>query len=200
MKKRIASIFLTLVLTLSLAGTALAAGTTVTPETLEDKTITATLSSDGKSIDLTMGGLTAGNQYLVLMVSGDGTAASPSITESTIRYIDQTASSDGTVMFKVYPSSMQTSTIYLSGEDLDLTAVATVEVPYVLGDLNNDQTINSQDAVLLNRCLSGKISQEELNNNSLMRLAADVNRNGAVESMDGILMNQYMASKIQNFD
>lgn len=195
MKKRITSIFLTLALVLSLTGTALAAGTTVTPVSPSGKTVTAALSNDGTYIDLTVTGLTSGNQYLVLMVSGIVTDASQAtITESTIRYIDQ-ASSDGTVKFKVYPSSMQSSTILLSGSDVPLTIVATVEMSYKLGDANNDGNVSMIDATMV---AQHSVKLTTLTGNQF--LAADVTRDNNVSMIDATKIAQYSVKLITSFD
>lgn len=197
MKKRIVSIFLTLVLTLSLAGTALAAGTTVKPVSPSGKTVTATLSADGTYIDLTVTGLTSGAQYLVLMVSGILTNADIAPTESTIKYIDQAsakdsvqASSKGEVTFKVYPSSMQSSTILLSGSDVRLTIVATVEVPYKLGDINED---NSRDMLDM-MALALHIAQKEILT-GVPAQAADVNQDGSRDMLDMMALALHIAGK-----
>lgn len=197
MKKRIASIFLTLVLTLSLAGTALAAGTEVNAQQNlgAGKTVTAKLSQDGTYIDLTVTGLTSKNQYLVLMVSGIyENALDAPITESTIKYIDQ-ASADGTVKFKVYPSSMQSSTILLSGSDVPLTVVATVEMLYIRGDANGDNKANINDASAIARHVVHAIT---LTGDRL--LAADVTNDGKVNINDASKIARYVVHAIDSLD
>lgn len=194
MKKRIASIFLTLVLTLSLAGTALADGTTVTPVP-PNGNVTATLSADGTYIDLTVTGLTSKNQYLVLMVSGIvDKPEDAQVTESTIKYIDQ-ASSDGTVTFKVYPSSMESSTILLSGSDVPLTIVATVEMSYTLGDVNNDGNVSMIDATMV---AQHAVKLVTLTGNQF--LSADVTHDSNVSMVDATKIAQYAVKIITSFD
>lgn len=148
MKNRITSMLLSLVLALSLVGTAFAAAETSveTKNIDESKTVTAALSDDKTYVTLTVSGLAGGEQYLVLMVSGIcEDVSSAEITESTIRYIDQ-ASAEGTLTFKVYPDKMESSTILLSGKDVSLTIVATVDVPYKKGDVDGDNLITATDA------------------------------------------------------
>lgn len=192
MKKRITSIFLTLVLTLCLVGNAFAAETE-SPVTATDisatRTVTAAMSEDNTYITLTVNGLTSGTQYLVLMVSGIVTdPAKAQITEDTIKYIDQ-ASSNGSVTFTVYPSSMQDSTILFSGSDQGLAIVATVKMPYILGDVDKDTFITSKDAVMLNRHLA-KI---DIITDETSLLAADINKKDGVESTDAVELNRHLA-------
>lgn len=189
MKKRITSIFLTLALVLSLTGTALAA-VTVNPVSPSGKTVTATLGGNDEYIDLTVSGLTSGSQYLVLMVSGIVEKPEDAqITESTIKYIDQ-ASADGTlkVSFKVYPNGMQNSTILLSGSDVPLTIVATVEVPYKLGDANLDGNRNIQDITVIAKHIAGVEVLEDIN-----RAAADANSDNNINIQDLTALAKHIA-------
>lgn len=196
--KRITSIFLTLVLTLCLVGNAFAAGTetTFTPNSSSGVTVGYTWGDKNDFITLTISGLTSGNQYLILMVSGSFTDLkdAPQITESNIKYIDQ-ASSEGNLEFKVYPSSMQDSTILLSGSGMDLTILGTVRVPYKLGDLTGDQEVDSRDAVSFNRHLA-KINI--IDGNAL--LAADVTKDGVVDSRDVVKLNRYLAKILDTLE
>lgn len=190
MKKRIVSAFLALTLALYLTGTAFAAVTEITVTTIQPagKTVTATLSADKKYIDLTVTGLTSGGQYMVFMVSGTHTDPNAAqITETTLKYIDQ-AQADGSVTFKVYPSSMQNSTILISGTDMELTIVATVEVPYRLGDINNDGSRNGKDLTRLAKHIA---RIEFLTDN--FKLAADINQDGSVNGKDLTRLAKHIA-------
>lgn len=196
MKKRAASLFLALTLALSLAGTALAAtgsSTTVTPV---GSNVMATLNGD--KVELSVSNLTSGQQYLVLMVSGIYTNVSDvQITESTIRYIDQKADTNGTVTFTVYPDSMQSSTILLSGGTEGLRIVATVTVPYKRGDANLDGTVNINDATTVARH-AVKIPGAILTGNGLA--AADVNNDNTVNINDATKIAQYAVKIISSLD
>lgn len=202
MKKHITRLFLVLGLSLLLSATALAAGeTTVTPVNPAGKTVTATLETDtdGKSqyINLTVTGLTANEQYLVLMVSGIYTDASEAaITESTIRYIDQ-AAANGSVTFKVYPNSMQSSTILLSGKDVSLTIVATVKVPYIKGDANQDGKVNMHDATAVAKH-SVKVAGATLTGNALS--AAEVTNDNNVNMHDATKIAKFAVKAITSLD
>lgn len=186
MKKRIVSLCLALVLALSLAGIALAVDeTTVTPV---GNNVTAQL--EGNKIKLTVSGLTSGQQYLVLMVSELYTEVSQvKITESTIRYIDQKADTNGTVSFDVYPDSLQTSTILLSSGS-GLQIVATVEVPYKRGDADLNGRINMADAAKVARHFAGR---DKLVGNAL--LAADADNNGRVNMADAAKIARVFAGR-----
>lgn len=189
MKKRAASLFLALTLALSLAGTALAAtgsSTTVTPV---GSNVMATLNGD--KVELSVSNLTSGQQYLVLMVSGIYTNVSDvQITESTIRYIDQKADTNGTVTFTVYPDSMQSSTILLSGGTEGLQIVATVEVPYIRGDADLNNRVNILDAAKIARHVAGR---DILTGNGL--LAADADGNSRVNILDAAKIARVVAGR-----
>lgn len=194
MKKRVASLFLALTLALSLAGTALAAtgsSTTVTPV---GDNVTAMLNGD--KVELSVSNLTSGQQYLVLMVSGIYTDVSDvQITESTIRYIDQKADTNGTVTFTVYPDSMQSSTILLSGGTEGLRIVATVTVPYKIGDANGDTKVNIIDASTIARHVVKSIT---LSGNRF--LAADVTHDGKVNILDASKIARYVVKDIPSLN
>lgn len=204
MKKRIAGGFLMLALMLLLTGTAFAAGTEVAAGDIETaegaKTVTANLSADGKYINLTVDGLTGGQQYLVLMVSGTvADAGQAQITQSTIRYIDQAqADNNGSVSFQVYPSSMQSGTILLSGSDLPLSVAAAVKVSsYIKGDANMNGRVNLQDATAAAKHAVG-IPGAMLTGDAFS--AADVNENRRVNLQDATKIAQYAVGAITNWD
>lgn len=203
MKKRIAGGFLTLALMLLLTGTAFAAGTEVAAGDIETaegaKTVTANLSADGKYINLTVDGLTGGQQYLVLMVSETvADAGQAQITQSTIRYIDQAqADNNGSVSFQVYPSSMQSGTILLSGSDLPLSVAAAVKMSYIKGDANMNGRVNLQDATAAAKHAVG-IPGAMLTGDAFS--AADVNENKRVNLQDATKIAQYAVGAITNWD
>ena len=95
-------------------------------------------------------GLTAGSQYLLLMVSGEDTPGADNIV-----YIDQQAAdADGKVAFTAYPQALGKGSyrIFLLGGDKTLNSGPAASfqayVPYTLGDVNDDGTINSGDALM----------------------------------------------------
>lgn len=188
MKKRVASLFLALTLALSLAGTALAV-TETTVVSKDPTNVTATLV-DNQKVSITVSGLTANEQYLILMVSGLYEDASQiNVTASTIRYIDQVADASGTISATVYPDSLQTSTICISGADTGgLRIVATVEVPYKVGDANLDGSRDAKDITRLARHVA---KVELLTGNGL--LAADVNQDGSRDAKDITRLARHVA-------
>lgn len=190
MKKRVVSLFLALVLALSLAGTALAV--TETTVTSKDPTnVTATLV-DNQKVSLTVSDLTPNTQYLILMVSGLYTDPTKiNVTASTIRYIDQTADASGTISATVYPDSLQTSTICISGADTGgLRIVATVEVPYMRGDADLNNRVNILDAAKIARHVAGR---DILTGNGL--LAADADGNSRVNILDAAKIARVVAGR-----
>lgn len=139
--------------------------------------------SNEEAIQLTVSSeqLTAGEQYLVLMVkSADGETYS--ITEDSILYIDQTAAVAGSpyasVQFQIVPSSLENSVILISGTD-GLLKAAIVEGKYILGDVDRNGIVNTSDATALLRYMAGLVSEE-----SIDMSAADVDANQIVNTSD----------------
>ena len=143
-------------------------------------------------------GLTAGSQYLLLMVSGDGAPGADNIV-----YIDQQAAdANGTVAFTAYPQALDKGSyrIFLLGGEQTLrsgglAASFQAYVPYTLGDVNDDGTIDSADALeaLLFFVESKTPTETE-------RLAADVNKDGTIDSYDALQMLRYFVEEIHSFD
>ena len=142
-------------------------------------------------------GLTAGSQYLLLMVSGDGAPGADNIV-----YIDQQAAdANGTVAFTAYPQALGKGSyrIFLLGGDQTLNSGPAASfqayVPYTLGDVNDDGTIDSADALeaLLFFVESKTPTETE-------RLAADVNKDGTIDSYDALQMLRYFVEEIHSFD
>lgn len=185
-----------LVLVFSFTGTALAVEvTTVTPIGTD---VTATLV-DNQKVNLTVSNLTANAQYLILMVSGLYTDPTKiNVTASTIRYIDQTADASGTISATVYPDSLQTSTICISGADTNgLKIVATVEVPYIRGDANLDTYVTLADATAVAQH-SVHLDGKTLIGNAYS--AADVTKDGQVTLADATKIAQFSVHLITSWD
>lgn len=123
-------------------------GITVTPQTADGTEITKE-DLGGDYSDYYAGavkfgveatGLTAGSQYLLLMVSGDGAPGADNIV-----YIDQQAAdANGTVAFTAYPQALDKGSyrIFLLGGEQTLSSGPAASfqayVPYTLGDVNDD--------------------------------------------------------------
>lgn len=179
-------------------------GITVTPQKADGTAIDASTQGDysgyyagAVKFGVEATGLTAGSQYLQLMVSGDGAPGADNIV-----YIDQQAAdANGTVAFTAYPQALGKGSyrIFLLGGDQTLSSGPAASfqayVPYTLGDVNDDGTIDSADALeaLLFFVESKTPTETE-------RLAADVNKDGTIDSYDALQMLRYFVEEIHSFD
>lgn len=179
-------------------------GITVTPQKADGTAIDASTQGDysgyyagAVKFGVEATGLTAGSQYLLLMVSGDGAPGADNIV-----YIDQQAAdANGTVAFAAYPQALGKGSyrIFLLGGDQTLNSGPAASfqayVPYTLGDVNDDGTIDSADALeaLLFFVESKTPTETE-------RLAADVNKDGTIDSYDALQMLRYFVEEIHSFD
>ena len=179
-------------------------GITVTPQTAEGKAIDA--STQGDYSDYYAGavkfgveatGLTAGSQYLLLMVSGDSAPGADNIV-----YIDQQAAdANGTVAFTAYPQALGKGSyrIFLLGGEQTLSSGPAASfqayVPYTLGDVNDDGAIDSEDALMALQIFTKIITPTET-----QRLAADVNRDTTIDSEDALLILRYFVKQITSFE
>ena len=179
-------------------------GITVTPQKADGTAIDASTQGDysgyyagAVKFGVEATGLKAGSQYLLLMVSGDGAPGADNIV-----YIDQQAAdANGTVAFTAYPQALGKGSyrIFLLGgkQTLNSGPAASFQayVPYTLGDVNDDGTIDSADALeaLLLFVESKTPTETE-------RLAADVNKDGTIDSYDALQMLRYFVEEIHSFD
>ena len=179
-------------------------GITVTPQKADGMAIDASTQGDysgyyagAVKFGVEATGLKAGSQYLLLMVSGDGAPGADNIV-----YIDQQAAdANGTVAFTAYPQALGKGSyrIFLLGGDQTLNSGPAASfqayVPYTLGDVNDDGTIDSADALeaLLFFVESKTPTETE-------RLAADVNKDGTIDSYDALQMLRYFVEEIHSFD
>lgn len=142
--------------------------------------------------------LTDGKQYLVLVLK-NGESMVP--TEDNIFYINQKAAENGQIAFTkangdpVYPKNLVTGTysLYVIGEGKAFSAgnpTATFEYKqnYVLGDVNNDGKIYSNDALFALQMAGGIGTWAPT-----QKLAADVNQDGHVYSNDALFILQKAA-------
>ena len=179
-------------------------GITVTPQKADGTAIDASTQGDysgyyagAVKFGVEATGLTAGSQYLLLMVSGDGAPGADNIV-----YIDQQAAdANGTVAFTAYPQALDKGSyrIFLLGGDQTLNSGPAASfqayVPYTLGDVNDDGTIDSEDSLWALRYLVKLDTPTDQ-----QRLAADVNRDGTVDSEDALLILRYFVKQITSFD
>ena len=131
-----------------------------------------------------------------LVLTLEGGSATP--TEQNICYIDQ-KTADGAVEFEIYPSELKAGTysVCLVGENGTLTKVAGFAYyqAYRLGDINNDGTVDSADALLALQYFVGIKTPTET-----QRLAANVNKDNTIDSADALLILKYFVGQITTFD
>ena len=179
-------------------------GITVTPQKADGTAIDASTQGDysgyyagAVKFGVEATGLTAGSQYLLLMVSGDGAPGADNIV-----YIDQQAAdANGTVAFTAYPQALGKGSyrIFLLGGDQTLSsgglaASFQAYVPYTLGDVNDDGTIDVSDALM---ALQSAVNLLQLTESQI--LAADVDRNLTVDVSDALLLLKYSVNLIDKF-
>lgn len=178
-------------------------GITVTPQKADGTAIDASTQGDysgyyagAVKFGVEATGLKAGSQYLLLMVSGDGVPGADNIV-----YIDQQAAdANGTVAFTAYPQALGKGSyrIFLLGGDQTLNSGPAASfqayVPYTLGDVNDDGTIDSADALLVL-----KHSVHLLDLDAVQQLAANVNKDNTIDSSDALLILRYSVHLIDKF-
>ena len=179
-------------------------GITVTPQKADGTAIDASTQGDysgyyagAVKFGVEATGLTAGSQYLLLMVSGDGAPGADNIV-----YIDQQAAdANGTVAFTAYPQALDKGSyrIFLLGGEQTLSSGGLAVsfqayVPYTLGDVDNNGKIQAVDALAVLRHVA-KI--ETLDDTA--SLAADVDCDGKVKAVDALAILRYVAKIIDLF-
>ena len=178
-------------------------GITVTPQKADGTAIDASTQGDysgyyagAVKFGVEATGLTAGSQYLLLMVSGDGAPGADNIV-----YIDQQAAdANGTVAFTAYPQALGKGSyrIFLLGgkQTLNSGPAASFQayVPYTLGDVDNNGKIQAVDALAVLRHVA-KI--ETLDDTA--SLAADVDCDGKVKAVDALAILRYVAKISDHF-
>lgn len=187
-------------------------GSGITPKTESDGAITPTdigtgykgFYADAVKFDVSASGLTAGEQYLLLVLSDNKAPG-----DENIVYINQAASNeDGAVSFTgleaAYPSSLvngNTYYVYLVGLNKTFTAgetqIASFEYyqPYKLGDINDDTFINVADAA---KVIDHFLERDTLTGNAL--LAANVNGDGFVNVSDAAMIIDLFLERIDSFE
>lgn len=148
---------------------------------------TGTVYKGAAKLELSFSG-EDGVQYAVFLLKGSEVP-----TQGSIKYIDQTEGSN--VKFTVYPYDLSETGsygLYVSSTSAGYKQVATFsvtssweEAPYVLGDVNGDNAVNSVDALYV---LQYNAYLIELNDTQ--KKAADVNSDNAINSVDALLILQ----------
>lgn len=190
-----------------------ASGVTITPQTATGETVSSTSADvDGQtgyesfypgSVKMAVtysGSIAAGENYVVLLVEGD---ALPTV-DNAIYYIDQTTTaSTGAITFNVYPmdiAEQKALTLYITS---DKEGFSTIKIsmgyapageydvqPYTLGDVNQDQMIRVDDALLILNYLVGKADLQDT-----QILAADINKDEVIRVDDALAILNYLVGK-----
>ena len=148
-------------------------------------------------VEVTYSSVNTGNYYLVLALNEE--TAIP--TADNIVYIDQDT---GKAEFTVYPSSLEsgkTYGIYLSSNDgtlSSLTKVASFQyyMPYTLGDVDDNGTIDTVDAMYT---LQMAVNLYPDKWTATQWKAADVNVDNAVDTIDAMKVLQKAVQLIDSF-
>lgn len=158
--------------------------------------ITSGYYADAVKFDVTANSLVNDQQYLLLVIKGEGVP-----TAENIAYIDQAAAQNGSVSFAAYPSALTKGTyhVYLVGADKPFaeSKVATFQYDqrYTLGDVNEDGVINTLDALAI---LQNAAELKTLTD--AQKLAADVAKPfGMINTLDALRVLQYAAGIIPSF-
>lgn len=152
---------------------------------------------DADTFELDCTKLTGAYSLVLLLDDNSGVP-----TSGNIQYIDQVTVTDGAAKFTLKPKALTEGTynVYISTTDKALKKVASFQYgekpPFELGKVNDDDYIDSRDALLVLQ-YAAKVDGCELNATQL--LAADVNKDGVVDSRDALLILQYAAKLIDTF-
>lgn len=145
--------------------------------------------------------LAENQQYLLLVLKGEGDKAPSVPTADNIAYIDQMAAQNGSVSFTAYPKELTKGTYYVylvgAGKTFAESKVASFKCDqkYTLGDVNEDGKINISDVtVVLNHVVENIV----LAGNKYM--AADVTKDGVVNIRDVTRLLNYVVENISSFD
>ena len=198
MKKCMKVFAMVLVLALALSMTAVAASPgdkpTITPTpgpvTFTDDTCKI------MNVSFTNAAIQNGKDYMIWVIAADSDG-NYIPTASSILYIGQATAAGTTFTFNgVYPKEIADSAVMISGPglmDIDtadgskdgLYTLATIKIPYTLGDVNDSGEVDINDLTRLARYMVD--STVEIN-----MQAADVTRNGEVDINDLTRLARYM--------
>ena len=179
-------------------------GTDISTENVTINNVETQFYANAERFTLTGPISAEGNQNLVFALKGDTAALGTNTTiptENNIVYIDQKAADGSAVTFSIYPSALESGVtygIYVVGTKTSYTKVASFSyyAPYVLGDVDNNGTINTLDALQVLQYSAGII---QLSDTQI--LSADVAQpKGTINTLDALQILQYSANLIDNFD
>lgn len=154
---------------------------------IEGKTV-SDFYANAEKLKVTLTGAEDGDYYLILAQTDDEVP-----TDSNIVYIDQDTAASGSVSFTVYPSQLDADTtyyVYVASSSGDRAQLLTFRyyVAYTLGDVNEDGSIGTMDALWILQSYAGN---RTLTSNQ--SLAADVNKDGSIGTMDALWVLQAYA-------
>ena len=174
---------------------------TLTPKDAGDKEIVSGSSdgvatdgyyADAVKFDVKASELTEGQQYLLLVLKGEGVP-----TAENIAYIDQMAATDTGVDFTAYPKELTKGTYYVylvgGGKTFNAeTPAATFQYDkkYILGDVDNSGALSATDALWTLQAVAGKRTLSEIS-----ALAADADKSGGLSATDALWILQAVAGK-----
>lgn len=197
-------LLLALILALLCVG-AMAAGdkdTTTVESTADGYTVTPLKESgdpadqeDGKYVNVAKFQLeytaSKGEQLVMLLLNG----TTP--TKDNIYYIDQQSqSANGTCTFTIYPKQLTSGTYRLMVASKTSEAAATIvyDAAYVLGNVDDDESITPTDASLI---LQFTVNKTVFS--ATQMLAADVDKDGSITPTDAAGILQFTVGKIKDF-
>ena len=158
--------------------------------------ITSGYYADAVKFDVTANSLVNDQQYLLLVIKGEGVP-----TAENIAYIDQAAAQNGSVSFAAYPSALTKGTyhVYLVGADKPFaeSKVATFQYDqrYTLGDVDDDGEITAIDALYALQMSVGINDWSET-----AHLAANVDGDDEITAIDALYILQMSVGLRENFN
>lgn len=212
MKKCVKLIVLALVLALAFSMTAVAAAPgdkpTVDPA---DGPVSFVTTGDAAyemmNVNFTNNAVQDGKDYIIWVVAGrevteNGETKTVYIpSESTILYIGQATASGHTFKFDgVYPKDIVDGAVMISGPGMmaidtedgnqeGLFTLATIKVPYMLGDVDLDGSITASDAAAVLRMVAGSYGDAT----DIQWLAANVDGDSSVTASDAARLLRHVA-------
>lgn len=199
MRKSMKVLAMVMAMTLVLSLTAFAAGAKPTidptpgPVTFTDETCSI------MNVSFTNDAIQDGKEYMVWVIAATKVEGETVYipTEDSILYIGQDAASGNTFTFNgVYPKTIQNGAVMISGTGImeidtadgskdGLYTLATITIPYVLGDVNDSGEVDINDLTRLARYMVDSTVEVNLQ-------AADVTSNGEVDINDLTRLARYM--------
>lgn len=131
-----------------------------------------------------------GEQLVMLLLNG----TTP--TKDNIYYIDQQSSAGGPCTFTIYPKQLTSGTyrLMVASKNSDTAATIVYDAAYVLGNVDDDESITPTDASLI---LQFTVNKTVFS--ATQMLAADVDKDGSITPTDAAGILQFTVGKIKDF-